>query len=143
MIVQWSVESGRGHFVVGTEPFELGTEAVVTVFRLVPEVGGLLWCDLQLMLEQLWQLVKIRLLTNTNKTSSFKSQQIHLSDSVGKMGENILLIPCPSPAQPVPHSTTLLFSKSLKETGIHDNNLFLRLISLLRSKKRLRRSMAN
>ena len=53
MIVQWSVESGRGHFVVGTEPFELGTEAVVTVFRLVPEVGGLLWCDLQLMLERL------------------------------------------------------------------------------------------
>ena len=60
MIVQWSVESGRGHFVVGTEPFELGTEAVVTVFRLVPEVAGLLWCDLQLMLERLWQLVKIR-----------------------------------------------------------------------------------
>ena len=62
MIVQWSVESGRGHFVVGTEPFELGTEAVVTAFRLVPEAAGLLWCDLQLMLEQLWQLVKIRLL---------------------------------------------------------------------------------
>ena len=51
MIVQWSVESGRGHFVVGTEPFELGTEAVGAVFRLVPEAGGLLWCDLQLMLE--------------------------------------------------------------------------------------------
>ena len=60
MIVQWSVESGRGHFVVGTEPFELGTEAVGVVFRLVPEAGGLLWCDLQLMLERLWQLVKIR-----------------------------------------------------------------------------------
>ena len=60
MIVQWSVESGRGHFVVGTEPFELGTEAVGAVFRLVPEAGGLLWCDLQLMLERLWQLVKIR-----------------------------------------------------------------------------------
>ena len=60
MIVQWSVESGRGHFVVGTEPFELGTEAVGAVFRLAPEVGGLLWCDLQLMLERLWQLVKIR-----------------------------------------------------------------------------------
>ena len=71
MIVQWSVESGRGHFVVGTEPFELGTEAVVTVFRLVPEVGGLLWCDLQLMLQQLGQLVKIRLLTNRNKNFSF------------------------------------------------------------------------
>ena len=67
MIVQWSVESGRGHFVVGTEPFELGIEAVGAVFRLVPEVGGLLWCDLQLMLEQLWQLVKTRLLTNKNK----------------------------------------------------------------------------
>ena len=60
MIVQWSVESGRGHFVVGTEPFELGTEAVGAVFRLVPEAAGLLWCDLQLMLERLWQLVKIR-----------------------------------------------------------------------------------
>ena len=71
MIVQWSVESGRGHFVVGTEPFELGTEAVVTVFRLVLEVGGLLWCDLQLMLQQLGQLVKIRLLTNRNKNFSF------------------------------------------------------------------------
>ena len=71
MIVQWSVESGRGHFVVGTEPFELGTDAVVTVFRLVPEVGGLLWCDLQLMLQQLGQLVKIRLLTNKNKYFSF------------------------------------------------------------------------
>ena len=47
MIVQWSVESGRGHFVVGTEPFELGTEAVVTVFRLVPEAAALLWCDLR------------------------------------------------------------------------------------------------
>ena len=45
---------------MGTEPFELGTEAVVTVFRLVPEAAGLLWCDLQLMLERLWQLVKIR-----------------------------------------------------------------------------------
>ena len=55
MIVQWSVESGWGHFVVGTEPFELGTEAVGAVFRLVPEVGGLLWCDSQLMLERLWQ----------------------------------------------------------------------------------------
>ena len=31
------------------------------------------------------------------KTSAFKSQQIHLTDTVGKMGENILLIPCPSP----------------------------------------------
>ena len=71
MIVQWSVESGRGHFVMGTEPFELGTEAVVTVFLLVPEVGGLLWCDLQLMLQQLGQLVKIRLLTNRNKNFSF------------------------------------------------------------------------
>ena len=71
MIVQWSVESGRGHFVVGTEPFELGTEAVGAVFRLVPEAGGLLWCDLQLMLERLWQLVKIRLLTNKNKNFSF------------------------------------------------------------------------
>ena len=71
MIVQWSVESGRGHFVVGTEPFELGTEAVVTVSRLEPEVGGLLWCDLQWMLEQLWQLVKIRLLTNKDKNFSF------------------------------------------------------------------------
>ena len=126
MIVQLSVESGRGHFVVGTEPFELGTEAVVTVFRLVPEIGGLLWCDLQLMLEQLWQLVKIRLLTNTNKTSAFKSQQIHLSDLVGKMGENIILIPCPSSPllPPVPHSTTLLFSKSLKEAGIQHNWFF-------------------
>ena len=45
MIVQWSVESGRGHFVVGTEPFELGTEAVGAVFRLVLEAGGLLWWD--------------------------------------------------------------------------------------------------
>ena len=54
MIVQWSVESGRGHFVVGTEPFELGTEAVVTAFRLAPEAAGLLWCELQLMLERLW-----------------------------------------------------------------------------------------
>ena len=71
MIVQQSVEPGRGHFVMGTEPFELGTEAVVTVFRLVPEVGGLLWCDLQLMLQQLGQLVKIRLLTNRNKNFSF------------------------------------------------------------------------
>ena len=71
MIVQWSVESGRGHFVVGTEPFELGTEAVGAVFRLVPEAGGLLWCDLQLMLEPLWQLVKIRLLTNKNKNFRF------------------------------------------------------------------------
>ena len=53
MIVQWSVESGQGHFVVGTEPFELGTEAVGAVFRLEPEAGGLLWCDLQLMLERL------------------------------------------------------------------------------------------
>ena len=71
MIVQWSVESGRGHFVVGTEPFELGTEAVGVVFRLVPEAGGLLSCDLQLMLERLWQLVKIRLLTNKNKNFRF------------------------------------------------------------------------
>ena len=71
MIVQWSVESGRGQFVVGTEPFELGTEAVVTAFRLVPEARGLLWCDLQLMLERPWQLVKIRLLTNINKNFSF------------------------------------------------------------------------
>ena len=71
MIVQWSVESGRGHFVVETVPFELGTEAVVTVFRLVPEAAGLLWCDLQLTLERLWQLVKIRLLTNKNKNFSF------------------------------------------------------------------------
>ena len=54
MIVQWSVESGRGHFVVGTEPFELGTEAVGAVFRLVPEAAGLLWCDLQLMLYGSW-----------------------------------------------------------------------------------------
>ena len=30
MIVQWSVESGRGHFVVGTEPFELGTVPIGT-----------------------------------------------------------------------------------------------------------------
>ena len=71
MIVQWSVESGRGQFVVGTEPFELGIEAVGAVFRLVPEAGGLLSCDLQLMLEPLWQLVKIRLLTNKNKNFSF------------------------------------------------------------------------
>ena len=71
MIVQWSVESGQGHFVVGTEPFELGTEAVGTVFRLAPEAGGLFWCDLQLMLERLWQLVKIQLLTNRNKNFSF------------------------------------------------------------------------
>ena len=42
MIVQWSFESGRGHIVVGTELFELGTEAVGAVFRLVPEVAGLL-----------------------------------------------------------------------------------------------------
>ena len=34
---------------MGTEPFELGTEAVVTVFRLAPEAAGLLWCDLQLI----------------------------------------------------------------------------------------------
>ena len=71
VIVQWSVESGRGHFVVGTEPFELGTEAVVTVFRLAPEAGDLLWCNLQLMLQQLGQLVKIQLLTNRNKNFSF------------------------------------------------------------------------
>ena len=71
MIVQWSVESGQGHFVVGTEPFELGTEAVGAVFRLAPEAGGLFWCDLQLMLERLWQLVKIQLLTNRNKNFSF------------------------------------------------------------------------
>ena len=71
MIVQWSVESGRGQFVVGTEPFELGIEAVGAVFQLVPEAGGLLSCDLQLMLEPLWQLVKIRLLTNKNKNFSF------------------------------------------------------------------------
>ena len=73
MIVQWSVESGRGHFVVGTEPFELGTEAVGAVFQLVPEAEGLLWCDLQLMLERLWQLVKIRLLTNKNKNKDLFS----------------------------------------------------------------------
>ena len=78
MIVQWSVESGRGHFVVGTEPFELGTEAVGVVFRLVPEAAGLLWCDLQLMLERLWQLVKIRLLTNKKKTSALKASKFTL-----------------------------------------------------------------
>ena len=31
------------------------------------------------------------------QTSAFKRQQIHLTDTVGKMGENILLMPCPSP----------------------------------------------
>ena len=40
-IVQWSVESGRGHFVVGTEPFELGTEAVRAVYILAKQVGQL------------------------------------------------------------------------------------------------------
>ena len=40
-MVQWSVESGRGHFVVGTEPFELGTEAVGAVYILAKQVGQL------------------------------------------------------------------------------------------------------
>ena len=39
MIVQWSVESGRGHFVVGTEPFELGT--VGAVYITAKQVGQL------------------------------------------------------------------------------------------------------
>ena len=32
------------------------------------------------------------------KLQIFKSEQIHLTDSVCKMGENILLIPCSSPS---------------------------------------------
>ena len=39
VIVQWCVESGRGHFVVGTEPFELGT--VGAVYITAKQVGQL------------------------------------------------------------------------------------------------------
>ena len=46
------------------------------------------------------------------KTSAFKSQQIHLTDSVCKMGENILLIPCPSPSPNLFLTAPSFFSQS-------------------------------